>query len=250
MRHDSFAVSSTDPLPPSDAPGTFASWTSAPVAEATDIAGSPVLQVRLDSKAAAATQAAGPSGQLVVFAKIYDVAPDGTQTLHNRLISPVRVADVTQRVRIELPGVVQRFEKGHRIRLVLAASDAAYAGNTAVLPVTVAAEQKNPAELTLPVVAGPGPAAAPAPIKKPTAGAGATGSDDSAGGATDAGARPGGSVAQRGPGSGVGGESVAVLGSGALASTGADGRTTRTIATAGLLLLLLGGVLVLAARSR
>ena len=146
----------TDPLPPTDAPGTFAAWTSAPVTGPTVLVGSPTLDVTLSSPAAAATQGAGPAGQLVLFAKIYDVAPDGTQTLHNRLISPVRVADVTKRVHIELPGVVQRIPQGHRVRLVLAASDSAYAGNAAVLPVTVTADPRNPAVLTLPLRSGPG----------------------------------------------------------------------------------------------
>jgi predicted acyl esterase len=148
----------SDPLPATDAPGTFGSWTSTPVTSATVLVGSPTLDVTLSSPAAAATQAAGPAGQLVVFAKIYDVAPDGTQTLHNRLVSPVRISDVTRRVHIELPGVVQRIAAGHRLRLVLAASDAAYAGNAAVLPVTVAADPTRPAVLTLPLRSGPGPA--------------------------------------------------------------------------------------------
>jgi ABC-2 type transport system ATP-binding protein len=147
----------TDPLPPTDAPGTFAAWTSAPFTAATVTVGSPTLRVRFDSPAAARSQAAGPAGQLVVFAKLYDVAPDGTQTLRHRLVSPVRVADVSTPVRIELPAVVQRWAEGHRARLVLAASDAAYAGNAAVLPVSVTADPDNPAVLTLPVVSGPGP---------------------------------------------------------------------------------------------
>jgi predicted acyl esterase len=155
--------SATDPLPPSDAPGTFGSWTSAPVGTDTVLVGSPTLDVTLSSPAAAATQSAGPGGHLVVFAKIYDVAPDGTQTLHNRLIAPTRVTDVTKPVHIELPGVVQQVAAGHRIRLVLAASDAAYAGNTAVLPVTVTADPRKPAVLSLPVVSGSGPAPAATP---------------------------------------------------------------------------------------
>jgi ABC-2 type transport system ATP-binding protein len=118
--------------------------------------------VRLDSPAAERSQALGPAGQLVLFAKLYDVAPDGTQTLRHRLVSPVRVADVTRPVRIELPGVVQRWAPGHRVRLVLAASDAAYAGNAAVLPVSVTADRDDPAVLTLPVVSGPGPLGSPA----------------------------------------------------------------------------------------
>ncbi len=64
----------------------------------------------------------------MLFAKVYDVAPDGTQTLQNRLVSPVRVGDVTKPVDVTLPGVVQRFDTGHRIRVVVAAGDLAYAG--------------------------------------------------------------------------------------------------------------------------
>ena len=159
LRDVSQGGQATDPLPATDAPGTFGSWTSAPMSGPTVIVGSPTLDVTLTSPAAAATQATGPAGQLVVFAKIYDVAPDGTQTLHNRLVSPVRIADVTKRVHIELPGVVQRIAQGHRLRLVLAASDAAYAGNAAVLPVTVTANPASPAVLTLPVRSGAGPSA-------------------------------------------------------------------------------------------
>jgi hypothetical protein len=69
----------------------------------------------------------------------------------------VRVTDVSQVVHIELPGVVQRWGTGHRIQLVLAASDAAYAGNAAVLPVTVTSDPSHPGVLTLPVLSGPGP---------------------------------------------------------------------------------------------
>jgi predicted acyl esterase len=97
------------------------------------------------------TQAAGPSGQLQVFAKMYDVAPDGTKTLVNRLISPVRVADVTQPVHIELPGIVHRVAAGHRIELVLASTDAAYKNAYAVQPVTVHASPAEPAAFSLPV---------------------------------------------------------------------------------------------------
>jgi predicted acyl esterase len=156
---------STDPLPPSDSPGTFAKWTSEPLTAATVTVGMPTLDVTLTSPVAAASQSAGPDGQLVVFVKLYDVAPDGTKTLHNRLISPVRIADVTKRVHIELPGVVQQWPKDHRIQLVLAASDTAYNGNTAVLPVTVSADPANPAVLTVPVLSGPGPAGTKKPPK-------------------------------------------------------------------------------------
>jgi ABC-2 type transport system ATP-binding protein len=108
--------------------------------------------VRLDSPTAAASQASGTGGKLILFAKLYDVAPDGTQTLKGRLISPVRVADVTKPLGIELPGVVHRFATGHRLRLVVAASDFAYANNAAPQQVTVRTSTADPGTLSLPLV--------------------------------------------------------------------------------------------------
>ena len=136
---------------PFDTPGTFGAWTTPALTTATTIVGSPSLDVRFESPAVTATQSAGPAGALQVFAKMYDVAPDGTQTLVHKLISPVRVADVTQSVHIELPGIVHRVEVGHRIRLVLASTDAAYKNAYAVQPVTVRANPLAPAAFTLPV---------------------------------------------------------------------------------------------------
>ena len=79
------------------------------------------------------------------------MAPDGTPTLKNRLVSPVRVADVTKPVRVQLPGVVHRFAQGHRIQVVVAASDAAYANNPTVQPVTVTTSPARPSVLRLPL---------------------------------------------------------------------------------------------------
>ncbi|TQJ51962.1 alpha/beta fold hydrolase [Phycicoccus sp. SLBN-51] len=137
---------------PYDTPGTFGAWTTPALTSATTIVGSPTLDVRFESPVVAATQATGPAGQLQVFAKMYDVAPDGSQTLVHKLISPVRVADVTQPVHLELPAVVHRVEAGHRIRLVLASTDAAYKNAYAVQPVTVRADPLRPAAFSLPVV--------------------------------------------------------------------------------------------------
>ena len=87
----------------------------------------------------------------MLFAKIYDVAPDGSVTLHNRLISPVRVTDVTKPVSVTLPGVVQRFPAGHRIRVTVAASDAAYAGNHAAQPVAITTSAAAPSLIRMPL---------------------------------------------------------------------------------------------------
>ncbi|MEV5342886.1 hypothetical protein AB0K93_31090 [Streptomyces sp. NPDC052676] len=38
--------------------------------------------------------------ELVLFAKLYDIAPDGARTLVHRLVAPVRVPDVTEPVTV------------------------------------------------------------------------------------------------------------------------------------------------------
>ncbi len=140
------------PVPPFDTPGTFGAWTTAPLATSRTLVGVPTLDVTFDSPSVAATQAAGPSGQLLVFAKLYDVAPDGTQTLVHRLISPVRVADVGKPVHLELPGIVHQVLAGHQLRLVLASTDAAYKNAYAVQPVTVRTSPQSPNVLSLPLL--------------------------------------------------------------------------------------------------
>ncbi len=137
---------------PYDTPGTFAAWSTKPLSAPVVSVGVPTLTLRLSSPLVEQTQAAGPAGQLLLFAKIYDVAPDGTTTLVHRLISPTRVADVTKPVTIELPGVVHRYEAGHRLSVVVAATDAAYRNNKTVQPVTVLTSPGDPGVLRLPVL--------------------------------------------------------------------------------------------------
>ena len=86
----------------------------------------PTVDVTFTSPTVATTQTTGPAGQPQVFAKLYDVAPDGSKMLVNKLISPVRVTDVTKPVHIELPGIVHRVRAGDRLQLVLASTRAAY----------------------------------------------------------------------------------------------------------------------------
>jgi predicted acyl esterase len=150
----SFAQSSIPEgvTPPFDTPGSFAAWTTQPLAASVVSVGVPRLQVRLSSPVVAATQANGPAAQLLLFAKIYDIAPDGSKTLVHRLISPARVADVTKPVTIDLPGVVHRYDAGHKLQVVIAATDAAYRNNKVVQPVTVTTTPGAPGTLTLPVL--------------------------------------------------------------------------------------------------
>lgn len=137
---------------PTDAPGTFVSFTSDPLAAPADVVGSPKVTLRLSTPAAGYTQIGGPSGQLVLFAKIYDIAPDGSKVLKNRLISPLRVTDTNKLVTLRLPGIVHRFGTGHRIQVAVAASDAAYAGNTLPQPVAIMTGPTSGSTVGLPVV--------------------------------------------------------------------------------------------------
>jgi ABC-2 type transport system ATP-binding protein len=137
--------------PPSDPPGTVASFTTPKLAHAVSLVGSSTLSLHLTSPTAAQTQGTDPGNKLVLFAKIYDVAPDGTLTLQNRLIAPVRVTDVTKPVNVQLPGVVQQFKAGHQIRITIASSDAAYGSNHLPHPVTISSTPGQPSVLRMPL---------------------------------------------------------------------------------------------------
>lgn len=139
--------------PPYDAPGTFVAYATPPLSAPVDTVGIATLTLRLSSPAAAATQQAGPAGMALLFAKVYDVAPDGSVDLVHRLVAPARVPDVTRPVRVTLPGMAHRFAAGHRIEVVVAASDAAYRNAAIVTPVTVTTDPAAPSVLDLPVLA-------------------------------------------------------------------------------------------------
>ncbi|MFP1627054.1 alpha/beta fold hydrolase [Streptomyces sp. 5K101] len=103
-----------------DFPGQFASFTSAPLGRATRITGSPSVTVEV----------AADRGDAVLFGKVYDVGPDGRQqVLPAQLVAPVRVEDAAtpRKVTLTLPAVDHEVDTGHRLRLVLSATDLGYA---------------------------------------------------------------------------------------------------------------------------
>lgn len=170
---------------PSDTPGTFAQFTSAPLERDLDLAGVPAVTVRL-ARTLPAVPLPDGAGDLVLFGKLYDIAPDGTVTLKHKLVAAARISSFDEPVRIELPGVVQRFPAGHRLALVLAASDAGYRGNVLPGDVTVTTTAAEPGVLELPVLAGasarppvvvapPAAPPAPAPARGSLPATGATG---------------------------------------------------------------------------
>ena len=102
-----------------DMPGQYASFDSAPLAHTLRVTGAPTVRVHVTSDAPTA----------VLFAKVYDVAPDGRQSLPAQLVTPIRIEDARagHTVDVRLPAVDHPFEAGHRMRLVLSATDLGYA---------------------------------------------------------------------------------------------------------------------------
>jgi len=139
-----------------DLPGQHARFESAPLTEAVDVVGAPTVRIR----------AASPTGEAVLFVKLYDVDPDGPATLANGLVAPVRLtglpADITaaRPVGVTLPAIVRRIEAGHRLRIVVATADQAYATPAEPVTYTVALGDSAPAG----AAPGNSAAAAPAPL--------------------------------------------------------------------------------------
>ncbi|CAM5429053.1 ABC transporter ATP-binding protein OS=Streptomyces aurantiogriseus OX=66870 GN=GCM10010251_70860 PE=4 SV=1 [Streptomyces aurantiogriseus] len=135
-----------------DFPGQFAAFQSAPVTDDLRITGSPTATVHVKST----------SDDAVLFAKVYDVGPDGRQqVLPSQLVAPIRVegAKAGKDVTITLPAIDHEVDKGHRLRLVLASTDLGYASPTAPATYTVSVR----GDLKVPTAPGVSTAAAPLP---------------------------------------------------------------------------------------
>ncbi|MFJ3204260.1 alpha/beta fold hydrolase [Streptomyces sp. NPDC086989] len=125
-----------------DFPGQNARFESQPLAEGVRITGTPTVTLNVRSSA--------EDGAAVLFGKLYDVGPDGRQAvLPSRLVAPVRVENAQQGTRVELrlPAVDHAVEAGHRLRLVVAATDLGYASPAAPATYTVGVQ----GALTVPV---------------------------------------------------------------------------------------------------
>jgi ABC-2 type transport system ATP-binding protein len=135
-----------------DFPGQFARFDSKPVTDDLRITGAPTATVHVKST----------SDDAVLFAKVYDVSPNGTrQVLPSQLVSPVRVegAKSGKDVTLTLPAIDHKIDTGHRLRLVLASTDLGYASPAA--PATYTVSLKG--DLEVPTAPGVSTAAAPLP---------------------------------------------------------------------------------------
>ncbi|TDV42662.1 alpha/beta fold hydrolase [Actinophytocola oryzae] len=138
-----------------DLPGQSARFDSRPLTEQLLIAGASTVKVRVS-----ALPGVAPASQdgAVLFAKLYDVSQDGaSRVLPGSAVSPFRIpalpadgspVDVT----VTLPAVVRPVETDHRIELVIATTDQAYATPTqaAAYRVSIA----DDATVAAPVVSG------------------------------------------------------------------------------------------------
>ncbi|MBY4131402.1 alpha/beta fold hydrolase [Rhodococcus fascians] len=106
-----------------DLPGQSATFTSDPVDSSVTITGAPRVNLRVASLAS--------PGQSVLFAKLYDVAPNGTRTLPGGAVSAIRLPDTEGidpvDVTVALPGISYTVPQGHRLELSISTTDQAYA---------------------------------------------------------------------------------------------------------------------------
>ncbi|MFJ2216860.1 alpha/beta fold hydrolase [Streptomyces sp. NPDC101062] len=126
-----------------DFPGQHARFDSAPLDRSLRITGAPTVKATVTSS----------SGDAVLFAKVYDVGPDGTsQVLPSQLVAPVRVEDAAKgrTVELKLPAVDHQIVPGHRLRVVVASTDLGYA--SPVAPATYKVAVDGP--LTVPTAPG------------------------------------------------------------------------------------------------
>lgn len=122
-----------------DFPGQYARFDSRPLTESVRVTGSPTVRVNVTAG----------SGDAVLFGKVYDVSPDGKQqVLPSQLVTPHRITPAQQGrpVELTLPAVDHEIDSGHRLRLVLSATDLGYASPAE--PVTYTASLESP--LTVP----------------------------------------------------------------------------------------------------
>ncbi|MGW4275187.1 CocE/NonD family hydrolase [Streptomyces seoulensis] len=135
-----------------DFPGQYARFDSAPLRGDLRVTGSPTVTVHVTSS----------GDDAVLFAKLYDVGPgEARPVLPAQLVDPVRVegAKAGKDVALTLPAIDHEVQKGHRLRLVVASTDLAYASPAAPATYTVALK----GGLAVPTAPGVTTAAAPLP---------------------------------------------------------------------------------------
>ncbi|MBM7807255.1 ABC-2 type transport system ATP-binding protein [Geodermatophilus bullaregiensis] len=133
-------------------PGQFAAFSTEPLADAVEVVGAPTVDLAV----------ASPSGSATLFAKLYDVGPDGAQTLPGGVVAPLALRGLSPdptaptEVTVTLPGIVHRFEAGHTMRVVVSSTDQAFAlpAEATVYSVALAGAGNGGSTLAAPAVQG------------------------------------------------------------------------------------------------
>ncbi|MFW3170682.1 alpha/beta fold hydrolase [Geodermatophilus sp. CPCC 206100] len=137
-------------------PGQFAAFDSEPLDAAVEVVGAPTVDLAVASARGSAT----------LFAKLYDVAPDGSMTLPAGQVAPLALTGLSAdpsaptQVPVTLPGIVHRFEAGHTMRVVVSSTDQAFALPAEATVYSVALADGDGAALAVPEVDGRTEAAA------------------------------------------------------------------------------------------
>jgi ABC-2 type transport system ATP-binding protein len=106
----------------------------------------------------------------VLFAKVYDVDPDGNATLVQGLVAPARLTnlptslDQAESTAITLPALAHSFQPGHQLRVVLSSTDQGFATPADAATYQVALADGATGALSIPDVTGqPAPEFTPRP---------------------------------------------------------------------------------------
>jgi ABC-2 type transport system ATP-binding protein len=130
-------------LPPLDIPGQNVSFDTTPLRAPVQVVGSAHLRLRVTSS----------TPELVAFVKVFDVASDATVSLPGGVVAAVHLTGLTpgvaKDVDVTLPAIAHRFNAGDRIRLVLAATDSAYASQRAAAVYGIGIDPASAPALTL-----------------------------------------------------------------------------------------------------
>jgi ABC-2 type transport system ATP-binding protein len=124
-------------------PGQAAVFGSAPLQAGVHLVGGSRVTVHV----------AGDGSPATLFASLYDVAPDGSAVLPKQLVSPLYLPAVSaagRDVTIALPAVVRDVAVGHRLRLVIATTDQAYALPAQPHQYRISPVAGQPLQLTVP----------------------------------------------------------------------------------------------------
>ncbi|WP_242902893.1 alpha/beta fold hydrolase [Actinomadura terrae] len=100
---------------PIDMPGQAAHFDTAPLASPLRLTGAATVRIAVSGK-----------GPVPLFAKLYDVSPGGISVPARRIAAPLRVTPGGEAT-VTLPAMDYRFDRGHRLRVVLATTDMGFA---------------------------------------------------------------------------------------------------------------------------